>query len=591
MSARRSSTRAGLGLLAIAVVGSLLAVVGPAAAVDDPASVLYPGNPEAESALVAREDRRIIDVRSTASSAQWSDIDAGSPYRLRTGTRNTLVLVARSEQYTLPELAALAPESVSPVDAGETFLVIEHVVVLDGATLSVEPGQTALLASDSSGFSTLITLGGTLLVAGSATAPAFISSWDVAAGAPDRDTSDGRAYVRIFGGHAAIGFAFVDALGFWSGNTGGLSLTGTELPDDDVVPVGADSVPDDGAAPLVTPGKSETVTVTAEIRQVTVTGNAFGIFVTNASGVSIVESVVHDSLVDGVVFHRYVSDSSLRDVESSGNAVDGVVVSRASSDLTFDDVTASQNGRNGITIDGSALVDGPNAVGVGTHRYGDIRVTGGSAVDNARYGIEVIGGEGIALSGTSVSGGEVGVVVRDGATEVAISDLTVMDAERQGISVRDDVAAATIEDNIIQDVPTGIYVRNAHADVRDNTVTGAAVHGITLVGDLSGTEVTGNDLAGNGSIAIDSERSLDAVVERNQVDGWVQSLTVQRLAGLVFQPLTIVWLGIAALVVLALFARRSARRGDIIDPFIEHKRLGDYSRGIVDRATAAEWRT
>lgn len=576
--------------IVVVLVGALLGVGGQTGAVDSAAAgAAYPGDPAAESALVAREDRRIIDVRATAASAQWSDIDTDSPYRLRTGSRNTLVLVARSQQYTLAELAELAPASVTANEAGTTFLIVEHIVVLDGATLSIAPGEVVHLASDASGFSTLITLGGTLVVAGSVTTPASISSWDAAAGAPDRDTSDGRAYVRIFGGHASIGFALIDALGFWSGNTGGLSLTGTELPDDDLVPTAAEAAPDDGAAPLVTPDKSASQGVTAEIRQVTVTGNAFGIFVTSAAGVSIAETVVRDSLVDGVVFHRYVEDSSLRDVESSGNAVDGIVVSRASSNLTFDEVTASRNGRNGISIDGSALVDGPNAVGVGTERYGDIRVTGGTVVDNARYGIEVIGGTRIELTGTVVAGGDVGIVVRDGASDVGVIGMTVTGAARQGISVRDDVTSATVEGNRIQGVPTGIYVRNSRADVRGNTVTESALHGITLVGELAGAEVTGNELGGSGSIAIDAERSRNAVVEMNQVDGWVQSLTVQRVLALLLQPLTIVWLGIALLVALALFARRSRRRG-IVDPFPDHRRLGDYSRGIVDRATAAERR-
>ena len=47
---------------------------------------------------------------------------------------------------------------------------------------------------------------------------------------PTTVTDDGRAYLRSIGGQISIEHAEISSLGFWSGRTGGLALTGTDRP-------------------------------------------------------------------------------------------------------------------------------------------------------------------------------------------------------------------------------------------------------------------------------------------------------------------------------------------------------------------------
>ncbi len=124
----------------------------------------YSGNAATEPARVDAEDARINDVRSMTSTAAWRDVDTTQPYRLPTGRRITLVLVPRERPYDMAELAEISPSSVKK-QSERSYLVQEHVVVLDGATLTVTADQRVRLASDSTGFSSVVTLGGTLACA------------------------------------------------------------------------------------------------------------------------------------------------------------------------------------------------------------------------------------------------------------------------------------------------------------------------------------------------------------------------------------------------------------------------------------------
>ena len=55
-----------------------------------------------------------------------------------------------------------------------------------------------------------------------------IKSWDPASESADLNTTDGRSYVRVIGGSAEFTHVVFADLGFWSGRTGGVALTGTE---------------------------------------------------------------------------------------------------------------------------------------------------------------------------------------------------------------------------------------------------------------------------------------------------------------------------------------------------------------------------
>ena len=234
-------TRALGGFLAAALVtgcllaGAVPAQAAPVAADADPDVVAgrgYPGDPDTEARLVAAEERRVLDIRSTLEHAVLDGKLPDGPFRLTTTGIPTIVLIARDTPYTIPELSRMAPRSVQAQDDG-AYLLSEHIYVAEGATLSVAATGHGILrlSGGPEGFVTIVTDGGDLEIQGSPDLPLEVTSWDPALQAPDTVTTDGRPYIRVYAGHAELIDVELNDLGFWSGVTGGLSLTGAVLPE------------------------------------------------------------------------------------------------------------------------------------------------------------------------------------------------------------------------------------------------------------------------------------------------------------------------------------------------------------------------
>lgn len=483
----------------------------------------YPGDPERESALVADQDRRLVQIR-TVDALVHGRSTVTTPYRLNTGTAYSLVLTARRAPYTIGDLLALAPRTFVRQPGG-AYLLSENIFIRPGATLSLaSPGALVLhLASDSKGFSSLVNDGGRLLVTGTERAPAQVTSWDRVRGHPDDVTRDGRAYLRSIGGQVTMAHVRMRDLGFWSGRTGGLALTGTDHPSTGApgaprTPVrranrdaftlkpatGAKAVKGSARAraaqtlpvPELSTADPPTSLVSATLDDVTTDGNAFGVFLENARGAMIRRSSFSHSLVDGVVMHRFVTSSVVANTSAVDNGGDGIVLSRATTGVKLQQVTASDNARNGISISGVPLASGPSARATAVKSYGDNTVNDSTASGNARYGVEVIGGDTVRVANNDLVGNEVGIVVRDGARSVTVTGNDVENPSSQGIAVRDGVAGSTVSANTVRGGVTGISLRDARADIGHNTLTGSQAHGITVVGNTSRTTVEGNTVRG-----------------------------------------------------------------------------------------------
>jgi hypothetical protein len=591
----------------------------------------YEGDGEREARLVQSEAERLVYVRTVAPSAQFTEGVVPGPFRVRTGTGFTLVLPAREQAYSLAELAGLAPDTlVRQADA--VYLLSENVAVLAGATLDIRSTDDAVgtgaaaatddavgtggaagtddtaatddtahapraaglelrLSSDESGFATIVGLGGTLSVTGSDRQPVRISSWNSRTGAVDVRTADGRAYLRAVGGSATLSHVEISDLGFWSGSTGGLALTGT---DDGADPAAepeappAEPAPVPGGAQLLQPRSApaaaeQPATVTAALDSVRVAGNAFGIFVTRAEHVRIRHSEVTGSLVDGLVLHRSVTGSRITDTRSSDNAVDGIRVSRSSVGNVFSEVASEGNGRNGMFLDGQPLASGPSSAGTVSRSAGDNRILDSTFSDNARYGIVISGGDGVVVADSEIDAGESGIVVDKAASAVELTGNILREQSNQAIAVRDEVAEAVVTDNTITDVPTGIYVRNAEAELSANDLSRISNHAVTLVGRASGVAVTRNTVSGSGSTAVFTEDARGATVAGNDLMGWQPAPSLETVVRSVFQPLTIVWILVGLAILVTSLATASRRRGVIRHPYAERVPLASFTSGIVSR--------
>jgi Right handed beta helix region len=603
------------GRLAIAALVTTASVIGitatavPAQADSGPdegsvveTTVAYSGDPESESAIVAAEDERLTEVRTVGALASQSSTPLKSPYRLATGAAYTLVLTGRSQPYTVEDLLALAPQTFVRRPDG-AYLLSENVVIEAGATLNLaDPGGLRLLlASDPKGFVSIVNYGGRLNVAGAQGAPARITSFNRATEKPDLLTDDGRAYLRSIGGQVSIANSELSDLGFWSGRTGGLSLTGTDRPDSGAIYDLADSLkvgPVDDDAPEVEGNKNSPLGqvlpagdlpvptvdvdapvysyVSAAISDTKVTGNAFGLFVSGANGLDVRGSSFDNSLVSGLVLHRYVVNAVVERTQAVGNAQDGILLARATTGIVLSQVTASRNERNGVTISGLPLATGPSATGTSLASYGNNAISNSQVSFNGRYGVEVIGGSNISVLANDLESNDVGVVVRDVADGVEVVGNDVQNSVTQGIALRDGVRSALVSGNIVAGGATNVYVRDAVAQVENNTLKDAAMHAVSFVGAVGASSLDENTITGQGPSAIETERAPDFEVDgwRNDTAGWHDTTpfltTLKRFA----QPLTVLWTLLAALLLFSA-VRGTRSRGLKEHPYADKRPIAE----------------
>jgi parallel beta-helix repeat protein len=592
---------AGAVVLGVFAGAPLAASAAPAASSPTDGTVTgrpYPGDPQKEAAIVAAEDQRIYNVRAITSAARWQGIVTSAPYRLVTGSSTTLVLVGRTAPYTLADLQQLEPESLVKLPDG-SFVLSENIVVDSGATLKLASpdGIVLHLASNSKSFVSIVTQGGSLVFQGSSKAPVEINSWDAAAGAVDTDTSDGRAYVRVVGGNVSFAWAKFDHLGFWSGLTGGLALTGTQT----AAAAGATDAAALGqlrgstlfsTAPLAKdpnvgtddPGAGNDYSyVSARLDHVTMTDNAFGVFINGADGINMTNSTVSDNLVDGIALHRFVTNSTISTTTTRNNAMDGLSISRASTGVVMTQLTATGNGRNGVSINGGPLAGGPNATGTATGSYGNNTISDSTASSNGRYGIEIVGGNKVKVANNTADSNQMGIVLTRSAKAVTVTGNTIDDSAKHAVALFDGVTGATVRDNSIRRSDIAVYLRNATAAIDDNRISDASSHGLAIIGENSPTTVTGNTVAGSGPSAIDTSRGNGVTVRGNDVVHWTSTKPFWVSVRAIFQPLTILWLVLALIVIVTAISGAGRRnRGVIRHPYASHAPLSALTKGVVD---------
>lgn len=564
----------------------------------------YPGDSTKEPAIVAAEQRRVYSIRAIASAVRWREISATVPYRVSVARKSTLVLVARSQPYGLADLSALIPDGFVQQPDG-SFLLSNDVVVQTGATLKIDDpdGLVIHLASSAAGFNSILSLGGVLSITGSEKAPVRINAWDASRGAVDDNTTDGRAYVRAMGGSANFNYVKFDHLGFWSGVTGGVSLTGTNTATSDIVAAelppaarsasqGKNKVHGAVVEPTTTPADVADAVdsadggysyVTALISHVTSENNAYGLFVNGSTGIKVVDSEFSNNLVDGIVLHRSVTNSTITNTTTHDNAVDGFAMTRAATGIVVNQLTSTHNGRDGISLNGSPLANGPSATGAAVGSYGNNVLSNSVASDNSRYGIVVLGGINVQVNGNTVKSNFMGIVVNRAATKVSVRSNVVDKSTKHGIALLDGVSKSVVSDNSISGAPTGIYLRDSTADIDRNAVSGATLHGVTIIGaDSAATTVTGNRLGGSGSTAIDHSRAGSVEIGENDLSNWTSTKSFASMLRSFLQPLTVLWLFLGMLLLVAAIGGIGRKRTGIRHPYASHVPLAALSKGIVN---------
>lgn len=565
----------------------------------------YTGNPTNEAALVASEDQRLIQVRTQASIARWTGSSLNVPYRVASGTGYTLVLTARAKDYTVDDLLSLAPKTFVRQPDG-SYLLSENIVIESGATLTLTSSRllTIKMFSSAQKFVSIVNYGGRLNVSGSATAPVKITSWDADHSSPRQVTDNGRAYIRSIGGTVAIEHASFESMGFWSGRTGGLSMTGSDRPitgaisaagaalakhhsknskypevtkDAEAEPVPGAVLPSD-----ITPALEGDTThadfsyVTASVVNTEITDNVYGLFLANAVGVSIHNVTADRSRMDGFVLHRNVSNATIVDSTARHSAVDGFRLSRSIRSVRLDTDKAENNGRDGIYIDGRALATGPSATGTSISSYGnDVVVINSTMTGNSHYGLEIRGGQSTTVRSNTISDSLMGIVVQDAASDVTVDDNDLRQLATHAIALRDGVTGGKITNNTVSDSVVGVYLRDAAADVESNRLSNISSHGVSALGAAEVT-VRSNIFTGSGPSAVDLKRAANATASNNTTTDWTVTKPFWQMLVSFFQPLTILWTVLALILVFTALRGRRLRR-TIRHPYADQAPMSTFT--------------
>jgi parallel beta-helix repeat protein len=541
-----------------------------------------PDDAKQQSTLVDQEDQRIMETHAVLTSTlQKGGPQAAAvrqPHNASSANGRTLVLPSRSKPYFVADLQRYGQQDFQKQRDG-SYLLGVNVFVAEGAKLVLQSATgplTIRMNSIPGAFTSIVAYGGSIRVNGSALNPVRIMSWNPRTARPDTKVADGRAYVRSIGGEFRMKFAQVSHLGFWSGRTGGIALTGTDRPDTAAEPTaqrlpasarrsptggsdtskgGRDVVNVTGAGGAGGGGAFQVpaaTLATGSIEDSTISGDAYGVFASAANQVQILRSRIDNSLVHGVQMHRFARNSSIENTTVTGSRGDGFVLSRATESVRVTGCVALRNGGNGFTLNGQALAAGPSASGESLRAFGNNSVTSSTADSNARYGVELLGGSGVAVQTSRILGGDMGVVISHQAAGVQVTGNELRGQRRQGIVLRGGVVGAKVAGNVVNGTQTAIYLRDSSGSITGNTVQSASRHGVTLIGKAGGSQITGNTFSGAGTSVFDTRRARGPVANTgNNTHGWRNTAGLWTQVKRIAKPMNIIWTCVFLLIIVS----------------------------------------
>ena len=503
-------------------------LLGPAEPVagPPPPPIAAPAGDDDKSATIVRDE----DVRIAATV--FTRPLPGAPRGPA-----TVVLIARPQRYTLNDLIGLgAATRANPT----TVDLVRSVVVMPGAILDIEaPGTTLRMASTPAGFTSIVGWKGAVTMAGAAGKPLTITSWDPGAKGPDTVVADGRAYIRDVGAALTLRFVRVGALGFWSGRTGGVALTGVQ----------------ESAA-------------TGAISDSEISDAHYGLFTSDVSKLTVTATTFRRSELAGVLLHRGTTNAVIERSTAEANGSDGFVADRGSEAITFRQASAFGNARDGIRIDGAPLAEDAGPAGASNVPHRNFRVENSVARDNRGDGVRAMDADELVIAGNQIVGHDEGIVVTGRSPGAQITGNIVRGAVSTAIAVRGG-PSGLVKANRVDGGEIGLQVRDARIDLRDNVVAARPVTASRSSARRTGRPSRGTPSRARG--AARSRRPRDATRRRHRrsdnADGWhVQVSPAEYVSDLIRDhPLLPLW----AFVLLAPLALVLVRRRRGTRPYVE----------------------
>lgn len=432
----------------------------------------------------------------------------------------TIVLPPRPQPYTLSEMLARFPASFERISPG-VVLLKEHVLLAKGGSMqlgSQDTGELRLL-SRTTGFVSLVGFRSSLTLRGLADLPFQISSWNPDSGGPDNDLADGRAYVLVRGGRMDIDYSVLADLGFGLGQTSGVAWKGygTELSQGDV-------------------------------HHSRFERNQFGAYTYEAENMRWLGNSFTANRGYGFDPHDFSSGFLVEENIASDNGSHGIIFSRGCANNIIRRNTVTNNRGHGIFIDDGKVLKN------GDPRYekpvpSNNNVVEDNLVRGNVVGIAFEGGSGNIVRGNRLEANQSGVRLNDNVSGNTFSDNTINGSSEIAFHLLNGSARNQITGNQIVGGKGGVVTSESPANqITGNTIGGIAGRGIALHGAATDTFIHNNQIAGNGSQAIDTNHAegIDpARITNNQTSAWIEgrllSPTEATLLFIQHHPAIILW--------------------------------------------------
>jgi parallel beta-helix repeat protein len=567
--------------LAVSLVAGLLAA--PAAA--GPASAVPAPDPAAaEQALSRLRAERVALLDGLSRNHVTPFVASPAP------DDPTIVLTPRPAPWTIAEVRALFPAAFSADQSSP--LLGQSLFVARGARLQVRGRDVRRLRllSTPSRFVSLSGWRAGIDFTGSRLHPLTVSSWDPGRGGPDPNPEDGRAFVLFRGSAMTVTTATFSHLGFGDGRTSGVAWAGLAA----APRRGIAETPATGAVTNSTFQHNRVGAFSDQAPDMAWTSNRFlandghGFDAHTGCWALVLDSnTASGNRGHGFLLARGCRDNLLQGNQAVGNAASGIVLgngSATSAGATGNTVisnTAADNGAAGLVVDGGTgnRLRGNTVRGGGTGieiRNSRANPVEGNLVSDVKGpGVDLDGGAANKVTGNRIERSQVGLYLKRAATGGVVSRNQVLASAQFGIYLSEGARGNRASGNFIKGAFSGIRAKDARRNrIAGNTILEATDSGISLHGDVRGTLVLENLVAGRGGRSpieqFSSPAGLAGVrVEANRTDGWEVArpdlAPLDRLRHFIrFHPTALLWVLVllvpAVALPMRLWHRRRVRR-------------------------------
>ncbi|HEX6332498.1 MAG TPA: right-handed parallel beta-helix repeat-containing protein [Actinomycetota bacterium] len=389
----------------------------------------------------------VLAVAAAAFALGRPDGDGAVRVRLEGGRQRPITLVGGSADLGSLDEALAREGAGDAVVQRDGWWVLNRVLVVEPGAELVIHDQDLRLRSEGRRLAALEARGGDVEIVDS-----IVTSWDASRRGPDVDVSDGRPWILARdGSRLDVVRSTLRMLGYDAHERYGVSW--------------------------------RTEGTTGSVESASFVGNFYGMYTFDADPMTIVDSVVRDSVSYGLDLHTGSDGFVIERNRFVANGKHGLVLAVECRDAMIRDNVSARNGGHGFVV---------------FDRSDRALLEGNEAFDNSGAGIDVSSSSGATIRDNTVHGNELGVMLHDRASELTVEQNRVAGNRSDGIRLASGATGVSVRGNLVDhNYRAGVYVDEGSGSIEaDNRLVDNVV-GIWVSDESGSLVVRGNTISGN----------------------------------------------------------------------------------------------